>query len=233
MRNRPLQHTSGGLERLQRLLVSSGQPSAEAEQAAALLGSDHQLARIIDLAAVLRRQLVLSSLALAGGAIALGTGTAWAPALTLSASVVEVVLVATIAVLASLRRTVVHELLISGPSDLPLQVLNKERHRLTSPRTRARLARSLKHIVHTTAAWPRNQRSCRPIFDPRVVRAAAPLLTHTATLLQSEPPPPQAAARIERLLTNGNSALYGHTYDELRDELELIVQQLEHCRKSQ
>jgi len=136
-------------------------------------------------------------------------------------------------VLASLQRSVVLELLISGPSDLPLQVLNKECDRLTCPRTRARLARSLEHIVHTAATWPRIQRNSRPLFDLRVVRSAEPLLTDIATLLQSRPAPPQITARIERLLTSGASPLYGHACAELCDELELIVRQLERSRKSQ
>jgi predicted O-linked N-acetylglucosamine transferase (SPINDLY family) len=225
MNSPPLHPGSNGLERLHRLLERHGRPNAELAKATELLGPDHQLVRVLDLATVLRRQLVLSSLALAIGAAALATDAAWATALTLAATAVELTLAATAAALASHQRSVVRELFLSGWSNLPLQAIVRERQRLTNAHTQTSLARSLEHIVHTAATWPRIQRNCRPVFDVRVVRSAAPLLIEIAAQLHTRQVPPQTAARIEQLLTTGTSPLYGHDPAELRAELEQITRQ--------
>jgi hypothetical protein len=225
MNNRPLHPGGNGLERLHRLLERHGRPNSELAKAISLLGPDHRLVRVLDLATVLRRQLVVGSLAVAVGSAALATDAGWATALTLVATAVELTLLASAAALASHRRRVLRELFLSGWSDLPLHAVVRERHRLTSAHTQTSLARSLDRIVHTAATWPRIQRNCRPVFDLRVVRSAAPLLTEIATQLRTRQAPPETAARVEQLLTAGTSPLYGHDPSELRAELQRITSQ--------
>lgn len=87
--------------------------------------------------------------------------------------------------------------------------------------------RALERVVTTAAAWPRIQRTARPVFDVRIVRAATPLLLAVTELLRARPAEPRAVARIEHLLTAGGSPLYGQELDELLRELELIRRELE------
>jgi hypothetical protein len=226
MTNRPLQQRHFGIELLQRLHKARDRQAREVAEAASLLGADHSLVRALDLLGVLRRQLALSSLTLGGGTIALAAGGSWATTPTLAAAIVALGLVVAVALVTSSRRDIVRELFIDGWGDLPLRPLVRERQRLTSPQTQARLARALERLVETAAAWPRIQRTARPVFDVRVVRAAAPLLTGIAEHLRSRPAPPRPLARIEWLLTAAASPLYGYDPAELACQLELIRREL-------
>jgi hypothetical protein len=200
--------------------------SREVVAAAALLGAQHRLVRTLDLLALLRRQLTLSSLALSGGGIALAAGASWATVVILAAAIVVLALAVALAALTSSRRSVVRELFIDGRGDLPLRPLARERQRLTSPHTQASLAHALERLVATAAAWPRIQRNARPVFDVRLVRAAAPLLDGVGMQLRSRPAPPRPVARLEWLLTAGASPLYGRDPAELAGQLELISREL-------
>jgi hypothetical protein len=91
MTNRSPQHASSGVHRLHRLLDRTTQPPTEVVEAIALLGRDHDLARVLELVAVLRRQLIVASLALGAGGLALAFDTAWATATIDSSAVVVLV----------------------------------------------------------------------------------------------------------------------------------------------
>jgi hypothetical protein len=212
---------------LRRLVAAHGRDSREHSTAAASLGNDHRLVRTLDLLAVLRRQLLLSCLAVAFGALAIAGDVSWAPAVIVAAAFVTLVLVLATIALRSLKRTLALELIIDGRGSLPLRALERERQRLSSPQTQTRLARALERVVRTAAAWPRIQRTARPVFDVRIVRAATPLLLAVTELLRSQPAEPCAVARIEHLLTVGGSPLYGQELDDLLRELELIRRELE------
>jgi hypothetical protein len=194
--------------------------------AAALLGADHRLVRTLDLLTVLRRQLTLSSLALAGGGVALAAGASWAAMVVVAAGIVALALVVALAALTSARRSAVRDVFIEGRDDLPLPVLARERQRLTSPHTQTSLAHALERLVATAAAWPRIQRNARPVFDVRLVQAAAPLLNGIGIQLRSRPAAARPVARLEWLLTAGASPLYGYDLAELVGQLELISREL-------
>jgi hypothetical protein len=91
MTNRSTQHAGSGVDRLHRLLDRTTQPPTEVVEAIALLGLDHDLARVLELVAVLRRQLLVASLALGAGGLALAFDTAWATATIDSSAVVVLV----------------------------------------------------------------------------------------------------------------------------------------------
>jgi hypothetical protein len=225
----------GESQRLRHLTNAHGRRAQELALSAALLGDEHRLVRTLDLLAVLRRQLLLSSLALAAGAIWFAVGVSraaavLAAAVLAAAGLVELVLVGAILTSRAVRRDLARELIIGGRDDLPLHVLVRERHRLTNPRTQAGLARALERLIQTAATWPRTFPTARPVFDVRQVRAATPQLKTVAELLNTEPAQARAVALIERLLTCGGSPLYGQQPDELRRELELIRAALERDR---
>lgn len=226
MRNRTPHHHIGSSLSRHRLLHAASQLPAHVRQATALLGPDHQLVRVVELAAVLSRQLLVTALTLAAGGIAFAFDAFYATALIAAAAAVELLLVSAAAVLAAKQRSLVQDLLLSGQGHLPLRALERERARLSRPGTRAHLARSLDRLVDSADGWPHINRNCRPVFDVRVIRAAAPLLTEIATLLRGQPTPEQTL-QIEHLLSNGSSALYGQDPDELIRQLEHLKRQLQ------
>src|SRR5262249_42873558 len=146
MPNRPLQHRPFGFELLHRVIDARDRQSREVVAAAALLGAEHRLVRTLDLISVMRRQLLLSSLALAGGGMAFAAGASWATTITLAAAIVALAFACALAVLRSLRHGVVRELFIDGWGDLPFGPLARERQRLASPHVQARVARALARL---------------------------------------------------------------------------------------
>jgi hypothetical protein len=227
MPSKPLRQRVSHSGSLRRIAAAHSGDSREHSTAAALLGDDHRLVRTLDLLAVLRRQLLLTCLAVAVGAVAIAGDAAWAPAVIAAAAFVTLILVLAIAALRSLKHMLALELIIDGRGNLPLRALEREHQRLSSPQTQTSLARALERVVTTAAAWPRIQRTARPVFDVRIVRAATPLLLAVTELLRARPAEPRAVARIEHLLTAGGSPLYGQELDELLRELELIRRELE------
>jgi len=227
MASRPLRHRIGHSGPLRRLIRAGDRRAHDLSSVAALLGNEHRLVRTLDLLAVLQRQLLFSSLAVAGGGLALAAGVTRAAAVLAAAALVEFVLAGAIVALRSVRRDLALQLIIDGRGDLPLRALIRERRRLSNPRTQAGLARALEGVIRAAARWPRTIPTARPVFDVHQVRAATPQLKALAELLNAEPAQARAVALIERLLTCGSSPLYGEQPDELRHELELIRAELE------
>ncbi len=225
---RPIHHRPTSFAFLHRLTEAHDRQTNEVKAAASLLGADHRLVRTLDLLAVLRRQLALSSLALGAGAIALAVGVPRATVVTAAAAIVELVLVISLGALRTLRCDLVRQLVIDGGGNIPLPVLAHELQRLTNPRTQASLAHALEHFVRTADAWPQIQRNARPVFDVRLVRASAPQLSEIAAQLRTQPAPPHPIALIEQLLTAGKSPLYGQDPAELHTELDHISSELAH-----
>lgn len=169
----------------------------------------------------------MSSAVVVAAAVGSTTAAARALAVLAASALVELVLVLSLLVLRSLSQAEARNLIIEGRGDLPLQLLAREQRRLTSARTQATLARALERFVGAAAAWPRIHPTARPVFDVRQVRTASPQLEALAEMLRSQPRQPRGIARLERLLTDGTSPLYGQEPDELRRELELIRKELE------
>jgi hypothetical protein len=71
-------------------------------------------------------------------------------------------------------------------------------------------------------------RGTRPLFDMRVIGGVAADLRAVIDLLQRSNPPARGVALLDRLLTDGRSAFYGHQVEPLRDELERIRHALDH-----
>src|SRR5262249_40370760 len=87
-------------------------------------------------------------------------------------------------------------------------------------------ARALERLVATAAVWPWIQRNARPVFDVRLVRAAAPLLNGIVTQLRRRLAPPRPVARLGWLLNSRPPPLHRHGPAELRNLLELISREL-------
>ena len=210
-----------------RQLAEPRLPRQPPRSPAELLGPNHPFARGDRLQRDLRRQSVVTAAALAVGASAYAGGRGWGLPLLIAAGIVELGLGLALVLQGGLQRERVRELIIAGRDDLPLPRLQRERRRLLRPRQTRSLARALDELVRAAERWPRLVPSSRPVFDPRLVRAAGPQLHRIATRLREPSVSVRAVARVEQLLTSGASPLYGRELEELRSELRLIEADLD------
>jgi hypothetical protein len=213
---RPHRRRALGLAAL--ALTDAGGP-AQGEPSA-LLGADHPLVRALDALAVGIRQTLAAAGALATCAVAAAGGATWARAAGLSAAAVLFALVALAAGLRQKARRRALDLILEGREGLPLAAVERERRRLLKRRTRARLAASLARLLEEALTPPRPPVPGPSLLaDAKVVRENARELCSVAALLRAPPASAGGVALVERLLTDGGSALYGNEVGALRTEL--------------
>jgi hypothetical protein len=186
-----------------------------------LLGPEHPLARADSRLRTLRAQLavtvILGLVCLAASRL-LGS-----PALhlALGAGVVSVgLLIAVLLARASVRERAL-ELIASGREELPLPVVESERHRLSDRGYRRRLARTLDAII----ADPDPRDWWSPVYaDREAVHGAHAELREIARLLRELPNVrARGVALVTRLVRDGaTSPLYQGPAPRLREELGRI-----------
>jgi hypothetical protein len=212
---------------LRRPIAGQQVPGPRHRSPAALLGPNHPLTRGYELRRDLWRQSLVTAAAVMLAAIGTASGHVWGPPLLVSAAIVQLGLAVGLALQAGLQRERARELIIAGRSGLSLPAVERELRRLQRPRRRAGLADALEELVRAAERWPRLIPTCRPVFDPGLVRAAAPQLRAIAAGLRTGTATACAVARVERLLTSGASPLYGREPDALGHELMRIHTELE------
>jgi hypothetical protein len=210
---------------LRRAASNLGHAFEQAAPAARLLGAEHPFVRALELRRVLARQSLTAAGASAIGAAGLAYGAGWALPVLVVAGVVQLVLVAGLAVVVALARERARDLIAEGCEHLPLPLLARQRRRLLDRRRRDGLARALDGLVATAERWPR-LRNPRPVFNVRLVREVVPELHEIAALLRLVTGSAPGVALSERLLTSGGSPLYGVEVDDLRSELRRIREAL-------
>ena len=198
-------------------LRQTARPSARA-----VLGPDHPLVRVQDaLKAVLCQSLAISCV-LAASLIALAGGAVWAPGIAGSAGLVLLALGAVGALLRQRRRDHVLALIAEGREELPVEAVERERHRLLDRRTRSRLAASFESLVEEAAQPP--VVPAPPLFDRTVVGGVADELRELAALLRDEPASARGVALAWCLLSDGvRSPLHRGDVTALREELRRIL----------
>jgi hypothetical protein len=212
---------------LRRQIAAHRAPAPHPLSPAALLGTNHPLVRGDKLRSDLRQQALVTAAALLLGAIGTASEQGWGLPLLAAAAVVQLGVAAALLLLAQMQRERARELIIAGRGGLPLPALERERRRLESPRRRAGLADALEELVRAAERSPKIVPTARPVFDPRLVRAAAAELRAIAARLRASTVAVSAVARVERLLTSGAAPLYGREPDELRHELMRINAELD------
>ena len=211
---------------LRRHIAERQVPAHASRSPADLLGPNHPIARGEGLRRDLWRQSLVTAAAVLLGATA-ASAHRWGLPLLVAAAIVQLALAIGLALHAELQRERARELIIAGRNDLPLPVLRRERRRLQRRRRRRGLAHALEDLAQAAERWPMLVPTCRPVFDPRQVRAAAPRLRAIAARLRASTVSLRALARVERLLTSGASPLYGREPEELRHELKRIEAELD------
>jgi hypothetical protein len=185
-----------------------------------VLGLDHPLRQASDALDVSVRQLLAVAAMLAGSLPAAAAGATWARSLTLAAAVVLVGAAPLAALRAQARRDCAVDLIIEGRGALPIGIVQRQCRRLVRERTRRILARTLQSMTEQTlrrrAAGSLSPRV--PLHRPLII-AVQGELGAVAQLLRSRRANIRGVAFCERLLTDGDSPLYGRDLAALRARL--------------
>jgi hypothetical protein len=184
------------------------------------LGADHPLVRVMERAsgAVLQSVVVV----LAGGGAGWVGGQHVASEVTVAAAMVEAGLLLRLANLRWLVRERACDLIIQGRADLPLDPVRRQRRRLLDRAHREDLADWLDRT------WMLAERSVGSRYEPapfgssRVIVAVRSELAEIAARLREDAPGVRGVALVERLLSEGGSALHGGSVSALRQELRRI-----------
>lgn len=188
-----------------------------------VLRSDHPLQRAIETVRCTGRQWVHVAAMLTGSIIARLEGALWAAPLVDSAACVLLILTVLLAMFEQDKRDCALELILDGHENAPVPVVQRQRRRLVSARTRDGLAASIEDVVRYASSGPKpGFRSTRPLFEPMVVAMVADELREVADLLRVGGVSARGVARLERLIKDAVSPLYGLDVSALRHELYYV-----------
>jgi len=188
-----------------------------------VLGPHHPLSHaIVTLQNCHRHSAVVGAILLVSGAAAI-QGVPWAPAVTVSAAIVEIGFGIAAAFARQRRRDCALQLIVDGGEAVQVRAVQRERQRLSSLRARRRLADAIDEMIECAAHPPKLcLRGTRPLYSIRVLAAAAAELREITLLLRSGQPTIRGVALTERLITDGMSPLYGDEPNALREEVHRI-----------
>ncbi len=185
-----------------------------------VLGLDHPLTRASRALDATVRQLLVVVAMLAGGVAADLEHASWGRDVAIAAGLVLVAFAFAAFVRAQTRRDRALDVILEGRESLPVAVVQRQRRRLARPRTRHSLARTLKSMIDETL---HNRslalHSSRPLLHPSLIAAAQDDMRATASALRGEHSTVRGVALVERLITRGESPLYGRDAVALRGEL--------------
>jgi hypothetical protein len=140
-------------------------------------------------------------------------------ALVVAGLVVELGLGVRLAILAASRRNICLDLIVEGRSELPLACVQRHGQHLLRPRHLARLRDTIEELVDVAVRPPAGLAVVGPLSRVTLLRRVAPELREVALLLRTDDPALRGVALVERLVTCGDSPLYGAEPGPLRDEL--------------
>jgi hypothetical protein len=188
-----------------------------------VLGRTHPLTRGIDAVGWVSKQWLTCAALIAGAVIARIEGGAWAVAVAVSAGLVLVTLTVVVVALRQRVRDEAMNLIAEGHEALPIAVVQRERQRLLSPRTRDTFARTLEMMLRQALRPPRIMtRGARPLFSVLVIASVATDLRGLISVLRTENASARGVGLLETLITHGDSPLYGRDAAVLREELRRV-----------
>jgi hypothetical protein len=206
--------------------AARARPASDARRGS-VLGPEHPLIRAIDGCHIVERQCTIVVAVLCGSGIASVEGRGWAEPLAVAAAITLAVLAVVAVSLRQCRRDHVIDVILEGREDVGLAVVQRERARLQSARTRRALARGFAEMVdQATHPQKLQMRGARPLYHLAIVVRVASELLELVSGLEREPVSMIGVARAERLVTDGMSPLYGLDAGALRSELRRIISQL-------
>jgi len=200
-------------------MVLSPFSRAEEDAAAIALGSDHAFVRALTRRRSVAFQLVVTAVPIVLGLAGMLRHVSTAPYVLGAALVVEIGVAAALVFVRAAAREHARELVAAGHG-LQLRTVLAERRRLTAPRVREQLARSLERHLRDAESWNEILPPFRPPAGVRCIRFAANEARRVASLLRSDTARAEGAAAVERLLTDGvSSPLFSGDVQALKQEL--------------
>jgi hypothetical protein len=185
-----------------------------------VLGFDHPLTRASDAFDTTVKQLVVVAGMFAGGVSAAVEHASWGPDVAIASGLVLVGFAFVAWVRAQNRRDRALDLILEGHESVPVSVVQRHCRRLASARTRHSLARTLESMIdETLTSRPLALRSARPLLHRPLIAAVQDEMRAIASLLSTETPSARGVALVERIVTRGESPLYGEDAEPLRSEL--------------
>jgi hypothetical protein len=212
----------GGSEPAMQLTSRLAHSAQTDRSAREFLGDDHPLVRVMERASVAVGQSVVVAVVLVGGGAGWVEGLHVASEVTVAAALVEAVLLLRLANLRWLVRERACDLIIQGRADLPLDPVRRQRRRLQDRGHCEDLADWLDRT------WMLAERSLGSRYQPapfgssRVIVSVRSELAEISARLREDAPGVRGVALVERLLSEGGSALHGASPSALRQELRRI-----------
>lgn len=201
-----------------KLVRMLGAVPEDEDASSAVLGRMHPLTRALSFTRTVATQLLVSTVTVPIGVLALAARVTDAPELLGAASLVTVALSLTLVIARGSVRERVIELLAAGSDRIPLAVVQRERSRLISRTERERLARSLERLLADV-------QSARSRLLPGVAKLGYVFdeTTEVVHTLRQDGVNVRGVALTHRLLSDGSeSPLYSGDLESLRQELRRI-----------
>jgi hypothetical protein len=169
-----------------------------------VLGFDHPLTRASDAFDATVKQLVVVAGMFAGGVSAAVEQASWGPDVAIASGLVLVGFAVAAWVRAQNRRETALDLILEGHESVPVSVVQRQRRRLTSARTRHSLARTLESMIdETLTRHPLALRSARPLLHRALIAEVQDEMRAIAKLLRGEITSARGIALMERIVTRG------------------------------
>ena len=219
MRPHPHPPSLGGPPSTQRL---AGGAAEQVDAAAAILGSDHPLVKVLRAVRIAIDQTLAIAAVQAAGVGLLLTGHPWGLELLGAGTVVQAALGLRLLVLIETRHDVCRDLILEDRCPSGILVLTRERRRLASPAHRERLAKSVEELVAIAVRPLPRVPASRPYFNVHIVRPLVGELREVASLLRTDHVNVSGVALAERLLTFPGSPLWAADKKALAEELARI-----------
>jgi hypothetical protein len=190
-----------------------------ARSAGIVLGRSHPLTPGIYAAGCVSKQWLTCAALMAGAVIVRIEGDVWAGAVVFSAGLVLLTLTVVVLALRQRVRDEAIHLIAEGHEALPIAVVQRQRQRLLSPRTTDALPRTLEMMLRPPGIMTRG---ARPLFSVLVIASVAPELCALISVLRTKNASARGVSLLERLITHGDSPLYGREAVVLREELRRV-----------
>ena len=199
-------------------------PGEDEREAAAALGPDHALARLLARRRALTCQIAVTSITLVLGLAGVALQGSEALTVLVAAGVVEVALLIAVPYFRGRTRDVTQELIATGKDEaFAVPAVRNEGRRLASRKERERFARSLERLVHDAERWYRILPTYRPPDGAQLLLYAAAEARDVVALLRAESAHVRGVALTARFLMDGySSPLYAGDVGRLREELNRI-----------
>ena len=196
-------------------------------KAPSVLGDDHPLSRSANLVHTLAIQATATTSTVLLGVGAVADRRSWGVRLLTAAVLVELTLLAILALGRQIQREHILRLIAAGGQRLRLDEVSREASRLARPAYSARLARRLDRALEDAEGWYQIPIGSRP---PREIQQLAAFAEQTRAIVKQLRTGPRAVpglALLDLMLSGSyDSTLYAGNRDALRDQLSRISQLL-------